>query len=127
VQASIYSLRIMSKPSNFSTSVKVFYSFHVLLTILNVGGILLLVYSLRQTQNELKHLKDSCASSDLGSAVEIESELSGRKDLRKLTGQDHGKRERRELRPESIQNHTCEKMIHDFMKLLEISNKLVGI
>ena len=123
----------MSKPSHFSTSSKVFYSFHLLLTLSSIGGILYLVYSLRQTQNELNHLKESCASSVEPNTTKTESKLSrpksenianeGGKDLCKLKEQEHERREKREL--ESMKNLTCEKMIHDFMKLLQLSDRLI--
>ena len=123
----------MSKPSPFPTGIKVFYSLHLLLTILSIGGILYLVFSLRETQNELKDLKESCAFCDLQKSLKTESDTSSFK----KTGQDDLKgrkrnegRKRRELDSSFekwTKNQTFAKMIEDFMKLLEVSSKLVCI
>ena len=118
----------MSKPSPFPTSIKVFYLLHLLLTILSIGGILYLVFSLRETQNELKNLKESCAFCDLQKLLKTESDA-----LRSNYGQDHlegqanEERKRRELGSKSSKNQTCAKMIQDFMKLLEVTSKLVCV
>ena len=128
----------MSKPSPFPTGIKVFYSLHLLLTIVSIGGILYLVFSLRETQNELKNLKESCAFCDLQKSLKTESDTlrSNYESSFKKTGQDDLKgqankgRKRRELGSsfeKSTKNQTCAKMIQDFMKQLEVTSKLVCI
>ena len=118
----------MSKPSPFPTGIKVFYSLHLLLTILSIGGILYLVFSLRETQNELKNLKESCAFCDLQKSPKTESDtLRSNYGQDDLEGQANEGRKRRELGSKSPKNHTCAKMIQDFMKLLEVTSKLVCV
>ena len=124
----------MTKPSHFSTSIKVIYSFHLLLTILSIGGILYLVFALRETQNELKDLKDMRALCDLQNTDKTESnglnESSFDEDGSEpspVEGQENESKERRVVRSESKNNQTCAKMIRDVVKLLKVANKLVGI
>ena len=127
----------MSKPSRLSTSIKVIYSFHLLLTILSIGGILYLVFSLRETQNELQDLKDMRALCDLQNTDKTESsglnskygKSSGEDGLESSNqeGQQNEREKRRVVRSESSTNQSCNKMIRDVMKLLEVANKLVGI
>ena len=121
----------MSKPSNLSKSLKLFHSLHLVLTFASIGGILYLVFSLHETQNELKHLKDSCAFCDILNSIKTENNISGSnyqsmfdKDAQNdLQTEGNEKREKRELK----RNQTCTKMILDFIKLLEVTNKLVCI
>jgi hypothetical protein len=127
----------MSKSSHFSTSIKVFYSLHLLLTILSIGGILYLVFSLRETQNELKHLQESCALCDVENLLKTESETlqsnyesifkKAGQDSRDVEGQANESRKRRTLRSKGTRNQTCTMMIRDFMKSLEATRKLVCI
>ena len=127
----------MSKSSHIPTSIKVFYSFHLLLTSLSIGGILYLVFSLRETQNELKHLKESCASCDLQNSLKTESDIlqsdyesifkKAGPDLSSLEGKENERRERRALGLKEAKNQTCAMMIHDFMKLLGITRESVCI
>ncbi|CAB4014272.1 basement membrane-specific heparan sulfate proteoglycan core -like, partial [Paramuricea clavata] len=125
----------MSKSSHFPTSIKVFYSFHLLLTSLSIGGILYLVFSLHETQNELKHLKESCASYDLQNSLKTESDIlqsdyesifkkSGQ-DLNNLESKENERRERRALGLKETKNQTCAMMIRDFMKLLGITSESI--
>ena len=125
----------MSKPSRLSTNIKVIFSFHLLLTILSIGGILYLVSSLRETQNELQDLKDMRAFSDLQNTDETESSGLNSKyfifedglESSNEEGQQNEREKRRVVRSESSTNQSCNKMIRDVMKLLEVANKLVGI
>ena len=124
----------MTKPSHFSTSIKVIYSFHLLLTILSIGGILYLVFALRETQNELKDLKDMRALCDLQNTDKTESNGLNESpfdedgsESSQVEGQENESKERRVVRSESKNNQTCAKMIRDVMKLLKVANKLVGI
>jgi hypothetical protein len=127
----------MSKSSHFSTSIKVFYSFHLILTSLSIGGILYLVFSLRETQNELKHIKESCASCDLQNWLKTESDIlqsdyedifkNAGQDLSNLEGKEDERRERRALGLQETKNQTCAMMIRDFMKLLGITRESVCI
>ena len=125
----------MSKTSRLSTSIKVIFSFHLLLTILSFGGILYLVLSLRETQNELQDLKDMRAFGDLQNTDETESSGLNSKyfifedglESSNEEGQQNEREKRRVVRSESSTNQNCTKMIRDVMKLLEVANKLVGI
>ena len=124
----------MTKPSHFSTSIKVIYLFHLLLTILSIGGILYLVFALRETQNELKDLKDMRALCDQQNTDKTESSGLNESPFDKdgsesslVEGQENESKEKRVVRSESKNNQTCAKMILDVMKLLKVANKLVGI
>ena len=121
----------MSKPSHLSTSLKLFLSLHLFLTFLSIGGVLYLVYSLRETQIELKNLKDSCALCEGHNSVKTESDRSRAnnesifdKDAQSdFDSQANERRKKREL----VGNQTCTKMLRDFTKLLEVTNKMVSI
>ena len=121
----------MSKPSNLSKSLKLFHSLHLILTFASIGGILYLVFSLRETQNELKHLKDSCALCDILNSFKTESNLSRSNYQSKFDTdvQNDSKTESNENREkrELGRNQTCTIMILHFSKLLEVTNKLVCI
>ena len=124
----------MSKPSHFSTSIKVIYSFHLLLTILSIGGILYLVFSLRETQNELQNLKKTRVLCDFQNTDKTESsgfdESSFDEDGTEpsnVEGKENKTKERRFVRSDSIKNQSCTKMIRDVMQLLQAANRLVSI
>ena len=127
----------MSKASQFSTGIKVLYSLHWLLTILSVGGILYLVFSLRETQTELKKVKESaCALCDTQTTVEIESNTiwpiferivkkEGRHESKNLNEKQSSERRiRRALFSKQDNNETCADLIRNFMKLLKVTNQL---
>ena len=129
-------LHKMSKASNFSTGIKVLYSLHWLLTILSVGGILYLVFSLRETQTELKKVKESaCALCDTRNMVEIESKTiwpiferilkkEGRHESSNLNEKESSERRiRRALASKQEKNETCADLIRNFMKLLRVTNQ----
>ena len=125
----------MSKPSRLSTSIRVIFSLHLLLTILSIGGILYLVFSLRETQNELQDLKDMRALCDLQNTDKTESTglnpeyftFEDGLESSNQEGQQNEREKRRVVRSESSTNQSCTKMIRDVMKLLQVANKLVGI
>jgi hypothetical protein len=122
----------MSKPSHLPTSLKLFYSLHLVLTLSSIGGISYLVFSLHQTQNELNNLKESCAFCDLQNLVKFKDDISksnfksifAKDDTeKKLESGANEKRGRREVGS----NQTCTKVIRDLTTLLEVTNKLVCI
>ena len=124
----------MSKLSHFSTSIKVIYSFHLLLTILSIGGILYLVFSLRETQNELQDLKKTRVLCDFQNTDKTESsgfdESSFDEDGTEpsnVEGKENKTKERRFVRSDSMKNQSCTKMIRDVMQLLQAANRLVSI
>ncbi|XP_028409228.1 hemicentin-1-like [Dendronephthya gigantea] len=117
----------MPKASHSSTSVGVFYSLHLFLTLLCIGGVLYLFLSLRELQNEIKELKQSRCG--LTNTDEIESDVlrstqNGNK-VFNHTLKDKNKRNRRAFGSGSTKNQTCVKIVRDFMKLLEESNLLI--
>ena len=121
----------MSKASYSSTSVGgVFYSLHLFLTLLSIGGVLYLLLSLRELQNEVKKLKQSGALCGLKNTVKIESDLGSKQNGSKAFNQilkAGNKRNKRAFDSGTTENQTCVKIVHDFMKLLEESSLLVCI
>ena len=131
----------MSKASHFSTSIKICYAVHWFLTILSVGGIFYLVFSLHETKNELKQLKESCTLCNVQNTnVESESDTIWSKFERILSeggkeasNMEEGGRGRTRRAPATTpatkprKNETCENLIANFMKLLKVTSRLVCI
>lgn len=122
----------MTKASPLTSTVKIFHGFHLLLSILSIGAIMYLLFSLYETQNELQDVKRSCALCGRQNVVKSESDtarsgeenvLENGKETKRLESQVGG----REIRSADSQQatKTCATMIRDFMKVLEDTKQTV--